>query len=122
MVLIEGRYLGDLRCESSHGPSGASLHTDAPADNMGKGEAFSPTDLVATALEHEQFKVAATEVANVLAERFACLRVTNQMVNIIKAMNPKRPPMIEAGAAWKRKRESPPRFQMDSRKRSSPRV
>lgn len=50
MVLVEGRYLGDLRCESSHGPSGATLRTDAPADNMGRGEAFSPTDLVATAL------------------------------------------------------------------------
>ena len=50
MVLVEGRYLGDLRCESTHDPSGSTLLTDAPADNMGKGEAFSPTDLVATAL------------------------------------------------------------------------
>lgn len=50
MVLVEGRYLGDLRCEASHGPSGGKLLTDAPADNMGRGEAFSPTDLVGTAL------------------------------------------------------------------------
>ena len=50
MVLVEGRYLGDLRCEASHGPSGGNLLTDAPADNMGRGEAFSPTDLVGTAL------------------------------------------------------------------------
>lgn len=50
MVVVEGRYLGDLRTEARHGPSGASVVTDAPADNMGRGEAFSPTDLVATAL------------------------------------------------------------------------
>ncbi|MCE9636197.1 MAG: OsmC family protein [Planctomycetes bacterium] len=49
MVKIEGRYLGDLRCEASHGDSGATLKTDAPKDNMGLGASFSPTDLVATA-------------------------------------------------------------------------
>ena len=50
MVVVEGRYLGDLRCEATHGPSGAKIVTDAPADNMGRGEMFSPTDLVGTAL------------------------------------------------------------------------
>jgi putative redox protein len=50
MVVITGRYTGDLRCEAVHGPSGNTLVTDAPVDNMGRGEAFSPTDLVATAL------------------------------------------------------------------------
>ena len=50
MVVVEGRYLGDLRCEATHGPSGSKVVTDAPADNMGRGEAFSPTDLVGTAL------------------------------------------------------------------------
>ena len=47
---IESRYEGDLRCRSSHGPSGTLLETDAPTDNQGQGERFSPTDLVATAL------------------------------------------------------------------------
>ena len=50
MVNISVRYTGDLHCAAMHGPSNAELATDAPTDNLGKGEAFSPTDLVATAL------------------------------------------------------------------------
>jgi putative redox protein len=43
-------YLGQLRTEAVHLQSGSTLITDAPTDNQGKGEAFSPTDLCATAL------------------------------------------------------------------------
>lgn len=43
-------YLGDLRTEATHVRSGKVLITDAPLDNKGKGEAFSPTDLLATSL------------------------------------------------------------------------
>ena len=44
------RYLGDLRTEATHTRSGVTLVTDAPPDNQGRGESFSPTDLMSTAL------------------------------------------------------------------------
>lgn len=49
MTVTHIRYTGDLRCEAAH-PSGYVLLTDAPKDNVGKGESFSPTDLIGTAL------------------------------------------------------------------------
>lgn len=50
MADITAKYLGDLRVECVHQQSGTVLVTDAPKDNNGKGEAFCPTDLCATAL------------------------------------------------------------------------
>ena len=50
MVNIKVEYQGELHCKAIHGPSGVELATDAPKDNQGRGESFSPTDLVATAL------------------------------------------------------------------------
>lgn len=50
MVRIDATYDGNLRCTATHEPSGAKLITDAPVDNMGKGESFSPTDLLATSM------------------------------------------------------------------------
>ena len=50
MVEMNITYLGQLRCEAVHGPSGTRIITDAPVDNQGRGEAFSPTDLTCTSL------------------------------------------------------------------------
>ncbi len=50
MITSKVTYLGELRTEATHLQSNTTIYTDAPKDNHGKGEAFSPTDLVATAL------------------------------------------------------------------------
>ena len=50
MANMKAKYLGDLRVECTHIASGTTIITDAPVDNNGKGEAFSPTDLCSTAL------------------------------------------------------------------------
>ncbi len=50
MITLTTSYRGALRTENVHTRSGSLVITDAPVDNQGKGEAFSPTDLVCTAL------------------------------------------------------------------------
>jgi putative redox protein len=50
MATIETTYLGGLRTEATHLQSGTKIITDAPTDNQGKGEAFSPTDLLTASL------------------------------------------------------------------------
>lgn len=56
-ITITTKYLGDLRTSSIHLKSGNSLITDAPVDNKGKGEAFSPTDLLAASLSSCMFTI-----------------------------------------------------------------
>jgi putative redox protein len=50
MVEISGIYEGEKHCALTHGPSKNIIHTDAPLDNNGRGESFSPTDLLAASL------------------------------------------------------------------------
>jgi putative redox protein len=50
MVTMHVEYQGDLHCQLTHESSGTVIYTDAPKDNMGRGESFSPTDLVAVGL------------------------------------------------------------------------
>ena len=50
MVEMSTVYLGEKHCELTHGPSGSRIETDAPKDNLGRGQNFSPTDLRGAAL------------------------------------------------------------------------
>ena len=84
-------YLGDLRTSSIHLQSGAEILSDAPLDNNGKGEAFSPTDTVANAL--------ATCMMTIMGIKARDLDVdlTGSTAEVIKIMNaePRRIAAIE---------------------------
>lgn len=81
-------YTGDLRCQVVHGPSGTKLITDAPVDNQGKGESFSPTDLFATSL--------ATCMATIMGIQARALKIdiTGMRVQVTKEMSTDRPRRI----------------------------
>ena len=79
-VEIDIVYEGQLRCRATHGPSKSQLTTDAPVDNHGKGESFSPTDLVATALG-----TCMTTLMGIVAERNK-LDITGTTVHVAKEM------------------------------------
>lgn len=79
-VEIQAIYRGQLHCDATHGPSGVTLSTDAPVDNGGKGESFSPTDLVATALG-----TCVMTILALVAERHG-LDVTGTTVVVTKEM------------------------------------
>ena len=79
-VEIDIVYQGNLRCVATHGPSKQVLSTDAPVDNGGKGEAFSPTDLVATGLG-----ACVMTIMDLVARRNG-LDLTGMKVHVIKEM------------------------------------
>lgn len=91
MATINETYLGGLRVECVHNDSGAKIITDAPKDNKGEGEAFSPTDLCAAALG-----ACAMTIIGIYA-REANLDVTGAKLEITKTMaaDPRRIGAIE---------------------------
>jgi len=94
MTTIVCRYDGALRCVAEHAASGSRLITDAPVDNQGKGEAFSPTDLVATALA-----TCLLTVMGIVAERHA-IDLEGAAVRVEKTMSPSGPRRIALLEAW----------------------
>ena len=86
MVSVSIQYDGDLHCSATHGPSQAQIATDAPTDNKGKGDTFSPTDLVATAL--------ATCMATTMAIRVEGVDLRGMTVSVQKEMSQDAPRRI----------------------------
>jgi putative redox protein len=91
---ILSHYQGQLRCQSSHGPSGSQLDTDAPLDNQGRGERFSPTDLVATALS-----TCMLTIMGIVAERHGWA-LEGCSARVQKTMSRTAPRRIERLAVW----------------------
>ena len=87
-VKISVRYEGQLHCEAVHGPSGTKLATDAPVDNEGKGESFSPTDLVATALA-----ACMATIMGIVAKRHG-IKLEGMTVETVKEMSADSPRRI----------------------------
>jgi putative redox protein len=90
MVAIQIEYQGDLHCKAVHGPSSTELTTDAPTDNQGRGETFSPTDLVATALG-----TCMLTVMGIMA-RTLNLDITGTTASVEKEMTASAPRMIQS--------------------------
>src|SRR5690554_325337 len=84
-------YLGNLRTENEHLRSGNKYITDAPTDNNGKGEAFSPTDTVATGLANCMITVMGIKARDLDVN----MDGTTAMVTKIMAANPRRISKIE---------------------------
>ncbi|AFL84153.1 putative redox protein, regulator of disulfide bond formation [Belliella baltica DSM 15883] len=82
MPTIKSSYLGNLRTQMNHLQSGTEVITDAPLDNNGKGEAFSPTDLVAAALGS-----CMVTIMGIVAERDG-LEMEGLSWEVTKVMNP----------------------------------
>jgi putative redox protein len=88
MVEISIKYLGDLRCEARHESSGTVITTDAPVDNEGRGESFSPTDLAATSLGACMLTIMG------IAARKQGVDLGDTQVKVLKEMTPKPPRRI----------------------------
>lgn len=90
MVEVNVEYLGQLRCKAVHRPSGQVLLTDAPTDNKGRGEYFSPTDLVATGLASCMLTI-----MGIAAQKYN-IDLSGAMAKVIKQMTALPPRRIES--------------------------
>ncbi|GAC1367397.1 MAG: OsmC family protein [Hymenobacter sp.] len=88
MNTATARYAGQLRTEATHVASGNVIQTDAPTDNHGRGEAFSPTDLVSTALG-----ACMMTIMGIVAERHQ-LDLVGSTFAVTKHMSPDAPRRI----------------------------
>ncbi|WP_075351772.1 OsmC family protein [Algoriphagus marinus] len=96
MPTIKSSYLGNLRTESEHLQSGTKILSDAPVDNNGKGEAFSPTDLVASALGS-----CMVTIMGIIADRDnISLEGLNWEVTKIMQANPRKIEEIKVDFIW----------------------
>lgn len=98
-------YKGSLRCEATHLQSGSMIETDAPTDNKGKGERFSPTDILCVSL--------ATCIVTTMGIKAIDMDIdlTNTSVEVTKHMlaDPRRVAKIEV------KLNLPPALQLDEK-------
>lgn len=81
MITSTVKYTGELRTESTHVQSGTTILTDAPKDNHGKGEAFSPTDLLATSLANCMISI-----MGIVAKRDGQTSIDGAWAEVIKVM------------------------------------
>jgi putative redox protein len=96
MPTATGKYLGELRTEVQHVSSGKTFITDAPVDNNGKGEAFSPTDTVCAALSSCMMTL-----MGIYAEREGIdLQELSSVITKHMASNPRRISKIEIDFSW----------------------
>lgn len=79
-VRVDVVYEGGLHCVAKHEPSGHAIPTDAPADNHGKGEAFSPTDLLAAAIG-----TCTVTIMGIAAEKHG-IDIAGTRVTVLKSM------------------------------------
>ncbi|MEO9966142.1 MAG: OsmC family protein [Reichenbachiella sp.] len=96
MGTLKNEYLGNLRTEGLHIPSGNKIITDAPVDNMGKGEAFSPTDLMTFSLSACMMTIMG-QVAD--REKIDMSGLKTDITKVMAA-NPRRVAEIHISFAW----------------------
>lgn len=96
MGTLKNEYLGNLRTEGLHIPSGNKIITDAPVDNMGKGEAFSPTDLLSFSLSACMMTIMG-QVAD--REKIAMNGLTTDITKIMSA-SPRKVSEIHVNFNW----------------------